>query len=502
MILRKPYAFLIKYFRLIHIMMFVLFVYLIFSIRPIYLFFSDYVNGNSYMYFDGIAGKYVPILLLIVVLIIMALAISIFFLMRKKEKPVLFYKLVIVYTIILFISLIYFYFFFASLYNTNYSPLRIVINRDVALIIYLINFLYVGFSFIRAFGFDIKKFSFEKDRKELKLEEEDNEEYEVNVNIEKEDITNYLNRQKKEFKYYFMENSRFFIIVSIIIVVSLLLYFGYSYFVVNKIYKQKQSVNIGNMSYTVNKTLVTSIDKYGRETNNDYLIVYLNIKNNGMKTTLDKQQFRINIDDDYYYASASCNLFSDLGECLYDYDIGSNSEKEYILAYKLEKNNKKIYFEILKNKNTYQYSRVSLSKNKENREIINYKKGDSFSINGIDLKVDDYSFFDKTSYVYQECNSNKCINYTKVVNPKLGDKVLELKIFNSNKLSNDFLNNYLGLQYRNKTLYGDDIDILARNNDSIYLGITRAIHDEDKLVLIINSRNNEYDILLKEGKNE
>ena len=502
MILRKPYAFLIKYFRLIHIIMFILFTYLVFAIRPIYIFFANYISGNSYMYFDGIASKYVPVLLFIVVIVIMALAIGIFFLMRKKEKPVLFYKLVIIYTSVLFISLVYFYFFFSSLHNTNYAPLRIVINRDIILVIYLINFIYVGFSFIRAFGFDIKKFSFEKDRKELKLEEGDREEYEVNVNLEKEDILHYFNRQKREFKYYFMENSRFFIIVGIIVITSLLLYFGYNRFVINRIYQEKQSVNINNISYKVNKSLITSIDKYGRNTDSNFLIVYFNIKNIGKKITLNDQQFRININGDYYYPSSSCDLFEDLGECYHDYDIGSSSEKDYILAYKLEKNPRKIYFEILKKKNGYEYSKVLLSQKKENREIVNYRMGEEFSINDINLKVYDYRMIDKTSYVYEECHNNQCVNYTKIVNPKLGERVLELKISNLNKLSDDFLNNYIGLKYRNNILYGSDIEILSRNNDSVYLSITRMVHDEDKMVLTINSRNKEYDVLLKEGLNE
>ena len=57
-------------------------------------------------------------------------------------------------------------------------------------------------------------------------------------------------------------------------------------------------------------------------------------------------------------------------------------------------------------------------------------------------------------------------------------------------------------QYRNNILYGSDINILARNNEDVYLGIPSLVHDEDRLLLIINTRDTEYDILLKEGKSE
>ena len=112
MILRKPYAFLIKYFRLIHIIMFVFFIYLVFALREIYIFFKDYIGGNGYMYFENMASKYVSPWLLGIVILLFVLAISIFYLMRKKEKPVLFYRLVMGYTVILLGVLIYYYFFF------------------------------------------------------------------------------------------------------------------------------------------------------------------------------------------------------------------------------------------------------------------------------------------------------------------------------------------------------------------------------------------------------
>lgn len=503
MILRKPYAFLIKYFKIIHIVMFFLFAYLVFLIRPIYIYFADSISGNNYMYFENIASRYVSPILFIVVIVIMILAIAIFFLMRKKEKPILFYKLVILYTFVLLVVLIYFYFFFKSLNNTTYAPLRLVINRDIIMILYYLNFLYVGFSFIRAFGFDIKKFSFEKDRKDLKLEDADNEEYEVNINVEKEDVAHYFNRQKREFKYYFMENSRFFIIVGVVLIVSLSLYFGYNHFIANKVYSEKDSVTIGNITYTINKSLVTNIDKYGKKMDNNYLIAYLNIKNNGSKVTLNDQQFRLNIKDTYYYPGiSSCDSFNDLGECYHDNEIGSNTNKEYIIVYKLEGKPSKMYFEILKNQKNYQYSKVKLSYKTSQKETINYEINKEFSINNISLQVKDFSITSKTSYVYEECYSKVCNKYTKMVIPKLGDKVLKITITNLSQLSDDFLKNYLGIKYRNNILYGSDINILARNNEDVYLGIPSLVHDEDRLLLIINTRDTEYDILLKEGKSE
>ena len=44
MVFRRPYAFLIKYFRLIHIILFILFAYITFKANSILTFFKDYIN--------------------------------------------------------------------------------------------------------------------------------------------------------------------------------------------------------------------------------------------------------------------------------------------------------------------------------------------------------------------------------------------------------------------------------------------------------------------------
>ena len=503
MILRKPYAFLIKYFRLIHFLMFILFAYLVFALRPIYIFCTDYMNGNNNMYFENMANKYIPFHLFIITIVVFTLSIGIFFLMRKKEKPVLFYKLAIVYTILLLFALIYFYLFFKSLSTTNYNNLRIVINRDIIAFLYYLNFLFVGFTFIRAFGFDIKKFSFDKDLKELKLEDTDSEEYEVDVKLEKEDIVDYFNRQKREFKYYFSENSKILIFLLSMAFIFIALYFIFDHFVINKTYQENTVITIGNVSYTVNKSIISVYDKYGKviSDENDFLVVYVTITNNGMKTTLDNQQFRVNVNDNYYYHSSShCGMFDDLGICYRDNNINANSKQDYIMVFKLEKNHSKVLFEILNNKNN-KYIKTKLDVVKTFKEIKNYNKGDTLSINNNDYQVINHNLLSKTTYKYESCVNDKCSLYTKIVKPKLGNQILEIEIKNLEKLTDDFLKNYIGIKYRDNILYGSELEIIDRYKNMLYLSVPTLVHEKDKLVLIINARNIEYDVLLKEGIN-
>ena len=71
MILKKPYAFLIKFFKAIHIVMFLSFSYLAFVLRNIYLFFSRYVKNGTFTYFNNMKGMYTSIFIIILIIILL-----------------------------------------------------------------------------------------------------------------------------------------------------------------------------------------------------------------------------------------------------------------------------------------------------------------------------------------------------------------------------------------------------------------------------------------------
>lgn len=503
MIIRKPYAFLIKYFKIFHIIMFIFFGYFVFVLRKIYSFFSAYVKSGNFTYFEDITSRYIPTAVFFMLIILIGMAIGILLLMQRKDKPVVFYKLLIGYSSVLLIAFIYFFAFFKSLDDTVYEPLRIVVNRDIILFLYLINFAFVVLSFIRGFGFDIKKFSFEKDKKELNLEESDNEEYELNVGVEKEEIVNYLHKQKREFKYYLRENSLVLSIAGGALLLGLIVYVILNFFVINRIYHEGDSVNIGKLTYVVNSSRITNVDKYGKELdkNNDYLIVNIDITNMQANGHLDKQAFRVHIDDEYYYPlTSSCDMFDDVGECYNNQELKVNTSHNYILAYKIKKEHRKIYLEILKNKgDNYNYSRVSLSYKEYERVESNYKINDTFKVNGNEHQVLSYEFTDKTTYQYQECVEEKCNNYIKTVMPKTGEVVLILEITNLDKLDDNIIKSSLGIKYNNKKLLGSDIKVIDRHENKVYLSVNSSMKTSTSLTLVVTTRENIYNINLIGG---
>ena len=501
MIFRKPYAILIKYFKVIHIVMFILFSYLVFALRKIYMFFSTYISTSNFTYFENMTSKYVPWILIVIVFVLLALAIGILLLMHKKEKPVLFYRIMIGYTIILLIVLIYFMTFFKTLDDTVYEPLRIVVNRDIILFIYIFNFFFVGFAFIRGFGFDIKKFSFDKDKKELNLEESDSEEYELSVSLEKDDVKSFLNKHKRELKYYVKENKTILVSIGIIIVVIALFTIYHNVFVENKIYYEKDTVSVGGLSYRVNSSFISNIDKYGRTINNanDYLVINLNIINNAGTGYLDEQVFRVHIGNDYYYPSSSlCDLFSDLGTCYKNQELVVNTDDDYIVIYEIKKNYKDIYLEILKSKgDEYRYSKIKLSYTKPKINVSNYKINDDIEINNTKISISYYSLLEKTSYQYEECVEDNCNTFMKRVLPNTGEIVLALSVSNLNELSDDFIKSAIGIKYNDKVYTGKDLTLIAKYNGILYYSVPSYLKSVKEFTVMITTREKQYNVLLE-----
>ena len=165
MIVRKPYAFLIKYFKIIHIILFALMTYMLFQVRTIYLFFSNYLTTGTYAYTANMASNYISIFMIFTTIILIALLLAILFLMRQKKKPIVYYLISAIFYIITFITFLFLISFYTNLEFQSYSNQTLVILRDLTMVIYYLNYPLLAVAFIRGFGFNIKKFNFEKDLK-------------------------------------------------------------------------------------------------------------------------------------------------------------------------------------------------------------------------------------------------------------------------------------------------------------------------------------------------
>lgn len=91
MILRKPYAILIKNFKLIHVILTGLMLYILYKTWGIMDFFTDYFNNGESIVGQDIASNLINFRLYFFAVIIIAGLITVLVLMYLKEKPITYY---------------------------------------------------------------------------------------------------------------------------------------------------------------------------------------------------------------------------------------------------------------------------------------------------------------------------------------------------------------------------------------------------------------------------
>ena len=503
MILKKPYAFLIKHFKIIHITMFVMFTYLVFALRKIYVFFKYYVQNDNYTFVENMASNYVTTLMIVFLVILLVSAIFIRALMHQKEKPVLYYTISIIYSFSLLIFLIYLRSFFNSLQYHSYEIFDIVILRDISMLFYYVNFFYVGFCFIRGFGFDIKKFNFDFDKKELKIEEGDNEEYELNLNIDKDDVKEYFNRQKRELKYYLQENKMILLIILFIIILFVGGYIALNHFVFNKVYNEKDILDLNTGVFEIKNSYITNKDKNNEiiTKNKKYVLVDMNIQSKGKAKTFSKEMFNLVVDGKYYYPVFNyASSFNDLGNVYTNQLLKNDSNLEYLVVFEIaDLESKKVSLEILSDKNKYKYEKVALNPQEFTTEEKNIKMNELITIDNRSLKITNYHLNDSTSYKYESCFQDKCSIYTKALSPRIGNVILELEVEEQGEFPDSFYEDYIGITM-GYTISSKQVNFLGKNENKRYFDIPTP-RNSDILELRIELRNILYKIKMGEAEN-
>ncbi len=88
MIVKKPYAFLIKHFRIIHGILFVLLGYIMLKSADISSFFSDYVTKQSFVRLDGLTSMYIDYFTFLSIILSALLVLIIGAILKLKNKNV------------------------------------------------------------------------------------------------------------------------------------------------------------------------------------------------------------------------------------------------------------------------------------------------------------------------------------------------------------------------------------------------------------------------------
>ena len=534
MIIKKPYAFLIKHFRIIHLILSVCILYLVTKTHSIFTFFNDYVKNGYYTFTNNLQTSYINLYMFLSIIFIITLSAFIYLLMRWKKKSRILYISICLFYFSLFIGLLIYFNVFNTILNTTFDIRTVRAYRDIITILYIPQYLFLGFSVIRAIGFDIKKFDFGKDLKELDIKDEDREEIEVTFGQDNYKLKRSFRRIFSEIKYYAIENKFFFAVIcgTILLVISFIFYRSLS--VVNKRYKETEFFNVNGIVFKVNNSFITDTDYRGNTIleNKKYIVVSLTMENtNPGRTSITTDSFRLFIGDNFYNPIFSKNeYFKDLGEGYGKNTILQPAEEHvYIMVFEIpkEEETSKVLFRMIDNVSLFKgelsakYKEVSLNLqnyfDNETTKEFNIKDGISLeesTLNKSEIVINSYDINDLFTENYQYCISEKCYDGTKQIKAEaLGKDIrtilklnLDLELDNSLYINRFITNNTNFVSMFGEILYtinGEkktykmnvkNLDIETKN---VYLEVPNEIKNATEIKLKLTIRNKEYIIKLR-----
>ena len=213
MILKKPYAFFIKLFKPLHLLMSLGLIYLVYLSNNIIKFLNDYIYSSSSTVDKTVIEKLISNVLYILPIVLIILFLLILSIMFKKNKPITFYFVGIFCLIFVLVINIYTANFFNVLSENIVSIKSVKLIHDLELINMIVLSVFFVFLFARGIGIDFKKFDFNSDILKLDINETDNEEVEFNVDIDFNEKKRKRKEKLRNLKYFYVENK--FILIDV-----------------------------------------------------------------------------------------------------------------------------------------------------------------------------------------------------------------------------------------------------------------------------------------------
>lgn len=528
MILRKPYAFLIKNFRLIHVILVILQSFIIYMTGSLYSFFKEYLISSKYLKIHiepsiTFVNWYIYLIVGIVVLILSFILV----LMIRKDKPVKYYFCSVIFYILLLVV-----FFFASSQISalvrNDGTLQLVsAARDILQLFYFGQYAFIFLSVLRVIGFDIKSFNFQSDLKELNISEEDSEEFELDVELDSNDVKTKLRRNFRKVKYFILENKIILLPLMVVIGIFLIVYAILNVEIYNKIYKENETFKFKNLTLKVLNTYETTKDNYGNDISSGkylYYVTEIQVKNETNENlSIDVGSIRLKIGDyDYYEVlSNETSNFSDLGTIYKNQVIKAGEVNKYILIFKVENQNKKSkkILELIKGASNQEIKHIRTELKPQNIDEVSTKNSANLKqdlkiendfVNKVSIKIDEYKIAEVMEYNYKEVINNKSYTFTKIIQASDDDlynkKVLRLKADIMSNSKDDIIDNFITtfghIRYiKNKKEYDNPFKLVnitpKEEKEYVYLEVFSDVSSADEIYLDIIIRNDKYVYKLK-----
>lgn len=526
MVFKKPYAFLIKHFKIIHIILCVIILYFTNKFSNLVTFFSDYTKGTIKVV-EGSISNYISVLFILANLLIIAFSITMIILMRKKKKPFTFYIITAVYYILTLILIIIASNTITSLYDATMTQRTSRTLRDIYLLLSFPNYYFIIMYIIRGIGFDIKKFNFKKDLEELEISAEDDEEFEFVLGTDTYKYERKARRFLRELKYYFLEHKFIFTIIGSIlagiILITLIININ-----INPTYRSGKAVTVNGIQVKVNKSYITEYDYNGNKISGSekYVIVDLSLKSVGKEKILNKDEVYLSYGSNkIYFKNTLKDYFIDFGKAYNGGIISKDNEERVTLIFPVSSKTSTTSFKlnILKgtsvddeNNYTYEYVKFKVNAKKVDKTIIEENKNfneimylGETTYNKSYINIKSTKIVPYYEYEYELCTNNDCKKYIgveKTENSALQklmvityeadlDQTLPIiNTFTTDKYKSLF-DKILKIRYKSndKTyIYSGTTKVNTNVKNTIFVSVDNRVANSEGKEILIETRNNKY----------
>lgn len=524
MVLRKPYAFLIKHFQKINLVLLLLVLYVFVKHMQAYNFVKDYISTGVYSALVDPISNYVSFLVFLACGLIIVFAIILMFLLYHKKKPVVVYGLIILEYIATLICLIYTSVYFNGIGDSTIVIRTAMLVRDILFISQLPQYVVIVLLGIRSLGLDLKKFGFEKDEEFQDISEEDREEFEVNVEFDKDVWKRKYREKVRHLRYFFVEHKTVLTVLIIVIVIALSGFGYYHFFIVNKVYGLGEKFTSGSFQMSVNHLYFTDSDSVGNPVtvdNKRYMVLELSIHNTSNRAyQLDTSKFILSTNKGYYIpVSRYDSAFVDLGNGYQNEEVKPDETVTYLLIYEINPVDYGAKFTLYYR----EFKSTMQSKLRKFKIEVTDLTGDlemGTSQLGEEMKVtlpagdsiftiSNYQMADSMNYYYERCYVYSCPTLTgTIVSTSYGTSytVLALDIQSSMTMSSlrDFMVKYGKIRYEvDGTLKeGNMANPLSTSwkGNKVYLLVPKEAMNATSIELQFSIRNQIYHYILKKGE--
>ncbi len=532
MIIRKPYAFLIKHFRLIHGLLFVMLVFMAVKSTSIYTFFNEYATRHYFTNTGSLSSEYVSTFMFIVLMLIALLSAVIYYLLSVKKKNRGIYLIIVIYSFILFAYFIYISSVLGGLMEKALKVETVRAIRDISIMAVIPQIIFSFIILLRSLGFNLKKFEFKKDLEDLQIETTDNEEVEVTLGKNNYKYKRFIVKSMRYLGYFIQENKFFVtaVLSALMLGISITIYLNIK--VYNVKYMTNQLIYANTMWYKVNNAYITDMNINGIVIDNekDYIVVNVTIDNrSNTKYDLSRELFRLDTGKQSILPKFNLDKeFVDFGKIYSPMSIDAGNIEEVNVVFEVDKNKDKVEYlfkisnieNINANSVKEQYKDVIINPINidESIESSSYHMFEDISftetiLKDTKLKIKGYETSKSFKDSYQYCYKNNCYDKSYVVKPSDSDKNVIIKITAEYEVDSESsmkkqLSNvenlfeyfakikyrYLGVSYE---MPAKKVNVDYLKSNIAYLEVPREIIDANKIEIILSIRGKKITIVLK-----